>query len=53
MEGEARVRELAEMTSGKAITETALAQARELLETGQPQPRIGTVKLRSTKKVKA
>jgi DNA repair protein RecN (Recombination protein N) len=35
MEGEARVRELAEMTSGKAVTETALAQARELLEAGR------------------
>jgi len=33
MEGEARVQELAEMTSGKEITATSLAQARELLET--------------------
>jgi DNA repair protein RecN (Recombination protein N) len=33
MEGESRVQELAEMTSGKEITATALAQARELLET--------------------
>jgi DNA repair protein RecN (Recombination protein N) len=54
MEGDARVRELAEMTSGKSITQTALAQARELLAAGQPPPpRIGTVKLRTAKKVKA
>ena len=32
MEGELRVKELAEMTSGKEITATAMAQARELLE---------------------
>ena len=31
MEGEARVRELAEMTTGKDVSETSLAQARELL----------------------
>ena len=31
MEGEARVQELAEMTAGSATTQTALAQARELL----------------------
>ncbi len=37
MEGEMRVRELAEMTSGKVVTETALAQARELLEAGRPK----------------
>jgi DNA repair protein RecN (Recombination protein N) len=35
MEGDARIQELAEMTSGKEITPTALAQARELLETGK------------------
>jgi DNA repair protein RecN (Recombination protein N) len=35
VEGDARVRELAEMTSGKEVTPAALAQARELLETGQ------------------
>jgi DNA repair protein RecN (Recombination protein N) len=34
MEGEMRVRELAEMTSGKEVTQTALAQARELLAAG-------------------
>ncbi|MGN6371315.1 MAG: DNA repair protein RecN [Phycisphaerae bacterium] len=32
MEGESRVKELAEMTTGKEITATAMAQARELLE---------------------
>jgi DNA repair protein RecN (Recombination protein N) len=37
MEGDARVRELAEMTTGTALTETALAQARELLAAGQPK----------------
>ena len=35
MEGEARVQELAEMTAGKDVTATSLAQARELLEAGQ------------------
>jgi DNA repair protein RecN (Recombination protein N) len=35
MEGDARLQELAEMTSGKEITPTALAQARELLEAGK------------------
>jgi len=35
MEGEQRVMELAEMTSGKEITPTAIAQARELLALGQ------------------
>jgi DNA repair protein RecN (Recombination protein N) len=35
MEGEARIRELAEMTAGSALTPTAVAQARELLVTGQ------------------
>ncbi len=37
MEGEARVQELAEMTSGKEVSDTSLAQARELLETGRPK----------------
>jgi len=37
MEGEARVRELAEMTGGKDATPTALAQARELLDAGTPK----------------
>ncbi len=37
MEGEARVRELAEMISGKDVTATGLAQARELLEAGAPK----------------
>jgi DNA repair ATPase RecN len=36
MEGDARVRELAEMTSGKEITPAAMAQARELLDAGKP-----------------
>ena len=35
MEGEERVRELAEMTAGKEVSATALAQARELLEAGR------------------
>jgi DNA repair protein RecN (Recombination protein N) len=35
MDGEARIRELAEMTAGAALTPTAVAQARELLVTGQ------------------
>jgi len=35
MEGEDRVRELAEMTAGKDASATALAQARELLEAGR------------------
>jgi DNA repair protein RecN (Recombination protein N) len=35
MEGEQRVRELAEMTAGKEVSATALAQARELLEAGR------------------
>ncbi len=35
MAGDERVRELAEMTAGTAITPTAVAQARELLQTGQ------------------
>lgn len=35
VEGEPRVAELAEMITGKDITETSLAQARELLEIGQ------------------
>ena len=37
MEGEARVRELAEMISGKDVTATGLAQARELLDAGEPK----------------
>jgi DNA repair protein RecN (Recombination protein N) len=37
MEGDARIRELAEMTTGSVLTETALAQARELLAAGQPK----------------
>lgn len=35
MDGEARIRELAEMTAGAALTPTAVAQARGLLVTGQ------------------
>jgi DNA repair protein RecN (Recombination protein N) len=35
MEGDGRVQELAEMTSGKEVTAASLAQARELLATGQ------------------
>jgi DNA repair protein RecN (Recombination protein N) len=35
MDGEARIRELAEMTAGPQLTPTAVAQARELLVTGQ------------------
>ncbi len=35
LEGEPRLRELAEMISGKQITDTSLAQARELLATAQ------------------
>lgn len=36
MEGEVRVRELAEMITGKDVTETSLAQARELMGVAQP-----------------
>ncbi|NNM86684.1 MAG: DNA repair protein RecN [Phycisphaerales bacterium] len=35
LEGDGRVRELAEMITGKAVTETSLRQAQELLQTGQ------------------
>ncbi len=38
MEGEPRIQELAEMTSGKEVTPTALAQARELLQIAQHPP---------------
>jgi DNA repair protein RecN (Recombination protein N) len=37
MEGEDRIRELAEMTTGKEVTDTSIAQARELLEAGKPR----------------
>jgi DNA repair protein RecN (Recombination protein N) len=37
MEGETRVQELAEMIAGKDVTETGLAQARELLAAGLPK----------------
>jgi DNA repair protein RecN (Recombination protein N) len=36
MEGDARIQELAEMTTGKDVSATSLAQARELLELAQP-----------------
>jgi DNA repair protein RecN (Recombination protein N) len=39
MEGEPRVQELAEMTTGKEVTATALAQARELLEVADARQR--------------
>jgi DNA repair protein RecN (Recombination protein N) len=42
MEGDARVRELAEMTAGKELSPTALAQARELLEAGKASGRKAT-----------
>jgi DNA repair protein RecN (Recombination protein N) len=38
MEGDARVQELAEMTTGKDVSATSLAQARELLALAQPAP---------------
>ncbi|MDB5297668.1 MAG: recN [Phycisphaerales bacterium] len=37
MEGEDRVRELAEMTGGQRITDTTLAQARELLDAAESE----------------
>ncbi len=37
MEGDARIQELAEMTTGKDVTPTALAQARELLDGRHPR----------------
>jgi DNA repair protein RecN (Recombination protein N) len=38
MQGDHRVRELAEMITGKDVTDISLAQARELLELGAPPP---------------
>lgn len=46
MEGDDRIRELAEMTSGTSLTETALAQARELLAAGQPRARKAPAKMK-------
>jgi DNA repair protein RecN (Recombination protein N) len=42
MEGDARLHELAEMISGKDVTPTGLAQARELLAAGAPKPAAKT-----------
>jgi DNA repair protein RecN (Recombination protein N) len=46
MDGEVRVRELAEMTTGKDVTETALAQARELLDAGRPKAKKTAAKVK-------
>ncbi len=53
MEGDTRIRELAEMTTGKDVTPTALAQARELLDLAQQRsdsPTAKSVKPAKTKK---
>ena len=53
LEGDIRVTELAEMISGKQVTDVSLAQARELLELGQrltPQPLESSVPAAQAKK---